>query len=314
MPKPQVSVVMVVQDDQENLNPSLDSVLRQTIEDFELIVIDNGSTDNSSSIIEACTDKRVKYHHIQKTTTYTALLKGLELAKADYIAFMGATDAIYPHRLKTQLDYLSAHTSAQVVTSDFLIMDKDNLPKAVQNNMSRPNQLRLQILLDIPIPLNTLMLKKAAIKPIKKLLAKKIDNERLLLWLLSTECVLANVGELLYAKRKLTIDKPAYSSRKIEKQIWSKAKPLLKRSVIRAELATYASQDLEIVKPYLALLTSTFKAAGVHGKRILSYNMLISMMSVKGFRHLIKEFLLDSAMRKQYNPTAHTAMEEDFIL
>jgi len=87
---PEISVIMPVYNSEEYLNGSIDSALNQTFLDFELILIDDGSKDNSPNIcdIYAKKDNRVILVHQQNKGISSIRNKGLENAKGQYVAFI----------------------------------------------------------------------------------------------------------------------------------------------------------------------------------------------------------------------------------
>ena len=103
---PKVSVIMPTYNAQEYLRESLESVLNQTFEDFELLIIDDGSTDKTIEIINSYQDKRIKIIQGDKKGISSALNKGIENASGKYIARMDADDICAPNRFENQVKYL----------------------------------------------------------------------------------------------------------------------------------------------------------------------------------------------------------------
>jgi len=103
-----ISVVMPVYNEQRYLAAALDSVLNQTYQNIELIVVDDGSVDRTKDILAQYkkTDQRIKVHSQVNSGISCALNKGIELATGDYIARMDADDICRPDRLKVQLAFL----------------------------------------------------------------------------------------------------------------------------------------------------------------------------------------------------------------
>jgi glycosyltransferase involved in cell wall biosynthesis len=108
---PRISVVMPVHNAEKYITEALDSIIQQTFTDFELIVIDDGSTDRSSTIIEsyAKKDRRVIVHRQDNCGLILSLNRGCSLARGRYIARMDADDVSLPERFERQLDYLERH-------------------------------------------------------------------------------------------------------------------------------------------------------------------------------------------------------------
>lgn len=109
---PKVSVVMSVYNGSRYLQESVQSILNQTFTDFEFIIIDDGSSDNSWEILTkyASKDTRIKLHKNQENIGLTkSLNRGLNLAKGEYIARQDADDISILNRLQLQVDFLDAH-------------------------------------------------------------------------------------------------------------------------------------------------------------------------------------------------------------
>jgi len=101
---PQISVILPVYNAEKYISKAIDSILAQTYQNFELIVIDDGSTDNSLNIIKKYeTDSKVKIINQENKGLIFTLNKGIALAKGLYIARMDADDISHPERFEKQL-------------------------------------------------------------------------------------------------------------------------------------------------------------------------------------------------------------------
>ena len=96
---PKVSVLLPVYNAEKYLQEAIDSILRQTFTDFELLLINDGSTDGSEEVIRQYHDDRIVYikNDGNKGLIYT-LNRGIEAAKGTYIARMDADDVSLPER------------------------------------------------------------------------------------------------------------------------------------------------------------------------------------------------------------------------
>jgi glycosyltransferase involved in cell wall biosynthesis len=117
-PIPKLSVVMPMYNAHRFLAAAIDSILQQTFTDFEFILIDDCSTDNSVAIAESYSDARIKlYRNEENLGISRTLNKGIELAAAPLIARMDADDISYPERLQVQYAYLQAHPTCAMVSA-----------------------------------------------------------------------------------------------------------------------------------------------------------------------------------------------------
>lgn len=116
MKYPVVSIIMSVYNAEMHLAESIENILNQTFHDFELIILNDGSTDNSESIIANYSDERI--HAINREYDFIVSLNvGLEKAKGKYIARMDADDIMLPNRLFVQVAFMEAHPEIAVCGS-----------------------------------------------------------------------------------------------------------------------------------------------------------------------------------------------------
>ena len=121
-----VSVVMPVYNGALYLREAIDSILSQTHSNLELIIINDGSTDDSEQIILSYTDKRIVYLKNEVNSRICVTLnRGLDIARGKYIARMDCDDISVPERLLKQLEYLEEHPSFGVIGSDIIVFGKD---------------------------------------------------------------------------------------------------------------------------------------------------------------------------------------------
>lgn len=116
--EPLISIVMPVYNAQAYLNDSIPSILGQTFADFELIVIDDGSTDNSREIVRRYMEKDDRIILQENTHDFIRSLNtGIEIARGKYIARMDADDIMLSHRLETQFQYMETNCEIDVCGS-----------------------------------------------------------------------------------------------------------------------------------------------------------------------------------------------------
>lgn len=107
---PQVTVLLPVRNGSAHLPAALDSIFAQTFADFELLVIDDGSTDGTPEILRAVHDSRLRVvTNPQNIGLVPTLNRGLELARGEYVARQDHDDISLPDRLQKQVNFLRAH-------------------------------------------------------------------------------------------------------------------------------------------------------------------------------------------------------------
>jgi glycosyltransferase involved in cell wall biosynthesis len=116
---PLVSVVMAVHNAEKYVEKSIGSILNQTFQDFEFIIINDGSTDRTASILNALDEahQRIKVIHQEKRGLTPTLNLGCNLAQGKYIARMDADDLSLPERFARQIIFLEAHPEIAVCGS-----------------------------------------------------------------------------------------------------------------------------------------------------------------------------------------------------
>jgi len=130
MTAPAVSILLPAYNAEKYLRETIDSLLQQTFTDFELLIINDGSTDNTEKIINSYTDGRIQYVKNEKNSglIYT-LNKGIDLAKGEYIARMDADDICLPQRLEKQKDWLDSHPATDIAGCYVELIDEHNNSK-----------------------------------------------------------------------------------------------------------------------------------------------------------------------------------------
>lgn len=122
---PLVSVILPCFNGEKYIKECIESVLRQTHTNFELIIINDASTDATAHIIGNVRDKRITYvRNEENTGIVKSLNRGVNLAKGKYIARIDADDAMHAERLEKQLEYLEANADVAMVGSAHFVIDQ----------------------------------------------------------------------------------------------------------------------------------------------------------------------------------------------
>lgn len=124
-----VSIIMGIYNCEDTLPEAIESILSQTYQDWELIMCDDASTDNTLKIAQSYSEQyplKIKVIHNEKNMMLAASLnRCLEYAKGEYIARMDGDDVSVPERLEKQVDFLEQHEKYQVVGTWMQAFDKN---------------------------------------------------------------------------------------------------------------------------------------------------------------------------------------------
>lgn len=158
-----VTVFMPVYNGGNYLSEAIESILNQTFKDFELLIINDGSTDNSEEIIKGYKDSRIKYVVNKKNMGIIKTLnKGLDLIQSEYIARMDADDISLPTRLEKQIDFMDKHRDIAVSGTSMLNIYSDGKTKKgiVKND---PRQIKTMLLFTNALAHPTIIIRKKII-------------------------------------------------------------------------------------------------------------------------------------------------------
>ncbi|WP_432401160.1 glycosyltransferase [Wukongibacter sp. M2B1] len=117
-----VSVIIPTYNYGKYICDAVDSILKQTYTDYEIIVVDDGSTDGTDDILKKYGDI-LSYYYIKNQGPAAARNFGIEKSKGKYISFLDADDAFLPEKLDIQVDILENNRDTGLVHSDFLYVN-----------------------------------------------------------------------------------------------------------------------------------------------------------------------------------------------
>jgi len=141
---PTVSILMPVRNEERYLQAALDSLYRQTLEDWELVAVDDGSGDLTPRILgcAAASDSRVKVLRREGGGLVAALNAGLELCRAPLLARMDGDDISHPRRLAEQVAYLETHPDTGLVACSFRHFPRTALKQGMKDYETWQNSLQ----------------------------------------------------------------------------------------------------------------------------------------------------------------------------
>jgi glycosyltransferase involved in cell wall biosynthesis len=149
-----VTVLLSVYNAGPPLRQAIESVLAQDIEDFEFLIIDDHSTDNSADVIReyAARDTRIRaVYHDENRGLSTSLNEGLRLAAHDLVARMDQDDECLPNRLRVQVEFMRAHPEVVVAGSFVFHMGASRRRDRLMRFPTDPGEIRERLLRENPL-------------------------------------------------------------------------------------------------------------------------------------------------------------------
>jgi glycosyltransferase involved in cell wall biosynthesis len=128
--EPRVSIILATYNRAGLLPRAIDSVLRQTFSDWELLIIDDGSTDETKALVDTYSrdDRRIRYICQENSGLALARNTGISAASGDYITFLDSDDAYMEDHLWLRLDYLRVHPDIDFIHGGAEVIGPDTVP------------------------------------------------------------------------------------------------------------------------------------------------------------------------------------------
>lgn len=123
---PLVSVIIPTYNGSRFIRETIQSVLDQTYNNLEIMVVDDGSTDDTSLIVKSITDQRITYIQQKNAGVSPARNHGIAVSKGDYIAFLDHDDVWLPCKLEKQLSLFEQNPKVALIYSDVFIINENN--------------------------------------------------------------------------------------------------------------------------------------------------------------------------------------------
>lgn len=167
--KPLVSVVIPTYNRAELLRDAVLSVLGQTFRDFELIVVDDGSTDNTETVMRGFDDPRLIYLAQPNRGRSAARNRALATAKGQFMAFLDSDDLYLNDKLERQVAFMAAHPEVDMVYTAAICVDKDGRPLSRQIYTAEAEgdiYRKVAFFQPVTITLPTVMLRRAVLEAV----------------------------------------------------------------------------------------------------------------------------------------------------
>ncbi len=160
---PRVSVVTSVFNGERFLAETIDSVLSQTMANFEYVLVDDASTDGSSRILAGYAARDDRLVTLRNTTNINAaggLNRGIQKARAEYVAILDDDDVIFPQRLARQVAFLDQHPEVGVLGAQAAWMDEQSRRRGWIEFPTEPALTRWQLLFRVPVLHSAAMMRR----------------------------------------------------------------------------------------------------------------------------------------------------------
>ena len=163
--KPKLTVFMPVYNRAHHVEAAIQSVLAQNFEDFELLIIDDGSTDESVAVVKRFSDRRLRLEHndVNRGIPFTRNL-GLEMASGEYIALLDSDDRMAPRRLERQVAFLDRRPDIATLGGWVTKVDARNRPVRRLIKPLHPDELKAWLLFRCSHANTSLMARTSALR------------------------------------------------------------------------------------------------------------------------------------------------------
>lgn len=200
---PKVSVLMSVYNNAPYLREAIDSILNQTFTDFEFIIVDDCSTDETPTILNSYSDPRlILLHNNVNRGLAASLNKGLTVSKGMFIARQDADDVSLPERLAKQMQYLSEYPHLALVGSAYIRVYEDGRPTQMVQMPLTDEIIRDRLLYDHCFWHGAVMLRRDCLEAVGGYDSQfRLAQDRDLWLRLAERYPLANLPEPLYKVR-----------------------------------------------------------------------------------------------------------------
>lgn len=157
---PAISVLLPVYNGSRYLKEALDSILQQTCTDFELIIINDGSRDDSAAIIAEVEDPRIRYFEQENIGLAATLNRAISLSRGAYLARQDQDDISYPTRFEKQLRFLGEHPACGMVGTWAEIWQEEQKTGKSHRHPADNATLQFELLFNNPFVHSSVMIRR----------------------------------------------------------------------------------------------------------------------------------------------------------
>ncbi len=245
---PKVSIILPVYNAEKFLDENLLSILNQSFEDFEFIIINDESKDKSAEIIQryAEKDKRIIFLNNEKNMGCVKTRnKGLKLARGEYIAVMDPDDVCLTDRFKIQVDYLDRHPEIFLIGGSAIVIDEEGNRMGILLKEDNPEKIAKKM-----VNANCMIHPSVMHRNTQEFFYREkfiiSDDYDFLLMVLSTNKKMSNVPEFIV---KYRINKGSATNTKKNPEFFFKIAKEFYRQRVETGKDDYDQLDLDKVQP-----------------------------------------------------------------
>ena len=197
-----MTVLITAYNEADHIEGALESVLTQTYENLEVIVVNDGSTDGTKDVLRRrFDDERLRVFTLERSGRAPSLNYGLDVANGTYVAVLDADDRCQPRRIEKQVAYLREHEEVGVVGSYYYRQDRIRGEEYVRKYPTRDGPIRQEMAKYIPISHSCAMYRTRAVVAAGGYDESLADHEDLDLWIrIAQNWRLANIPEPLVVR------------------------------------------------------------------------------------------------------------------
>lgn len=236
---PITSVILPVYNGSQYLSATLSAILSQSFSDFELIIINDGSSDDSESVIKSFNDPRIKYFSQKNQGLPATLNRAIGLAQGEFVARQDQDDLSFPLRLEKQVEFLTKNPDVGMVGTNAEIWENNDKTDRLLEHPSDDATIKFNLLFNNPFVHSSVVVRRNVFEKVGLYCEDKSRQppEDYELWSrVARKCKMANLPDVLLAYREV----PNSMSR-------SGVNPFLNRLItISAEnIAFYSGSSIE---------------------------------------------------------------------
>lgn len=298
---PKVSVLMTVYNGERHLAKAINSILDQVYKNIEFVIIDDGSTDDSLSIIKSYKNKQIRYITQQNQGLMKALNRGIAESSGEFIARMDQDDISHPDRLIKQVAFLQQNGNIAMTGTSFDLINLKGNIIGHSYHLDRSNDLRIEFLVRNPFGHGTMMIRRKVLEDVGGYDPEQIVEDYELWWRIASKYEVANLTECLYqwriSPRGMSQSGSAKRQEPIARlmgQIWSESKI---RQISLAELREgfkhYEKLGPAYQEQYLYMVCAVTIGLSRMGYRRQALANRAKLLTIKGAARAFKDFRRD---------------------